>query len=80
MDKFNEVFLAIKKRSQEQTKFAELHDFKQIAQEAGITQKALEPYLKRLCDRGLIEYSAQEQYIYLTSLGKELQGVSMEQV
>jgi predicted transcriptional regulator len=77
MNDFNKVFLAIKKQVEKQNKLAEV-GFQSISKDSKIPIKKLPEYLDYLQDAGLIKYSTDEQYIYLTAFGKKQESLVKE--
>ncbi|MCW3124315.1 MAG: hypothetical protein JWQ38_3807 [Flavipsychrobacter sp.] len=71
MNNLDKVFSALKKQCERQKTFAELNNFDLVAKEAGISVDKLPAYLKHLQDIGLIKYSIEDNYIYLTRQGHE---------
>ncbi|MCD6013769.1 MAG: hypothetical protein K0Q79_3631 [Flavipsychrobacter sp.] len=71
MNRFNEVFLAIKKQCFKQRHIAEIDCFEKVAKEAKIPLDKLHTYLKHLQDIGVIKYSVNDKYIYLTTFGRK---------
>jgi len=71
MDDFDRVFFAVKKECGKQTKFAEVYSLEIIAKESKIPLNKLPLYLHHLQELGLIKYSVNDNYIYLTALGKK---------
>jgi predicted transcriptional regulator len=67
---FNEVFLAVKSQCEKQKQFAEVSNFDAIAKQADVPLHSLEMYFKHLHDIGLVRYSMEEKYVYLTTLGR----------
>lgn len=70
MNKFNDVFLSIKKHCTNQKHIAEI-DFETICKETHIPVDQLPMYLKQLKESGLINYSMEDRYIHLTPFGKK---------
>jgi predicted transcriptional regulator len=70
MNKFNEVFLAVKSCLTENEKH-ESECFSSVAERANVPIEKLEFYLSTLQDLGLIKYSTKDRTIKLTSFGKK---------
>lgn len=71
MNRFNEVFLIIRKRCEQEQKLAEIRCFETVAKEANVPLTQLHIYLDHLKELGLIQYSMEDKYIYLTAFGKK---------
>jgi hypothetical protein len=71
MNRFNNVFLAIKKLCGSSGKMEHEDCFETLAKEAEIPLVRLEFYLDTLQDLGLIKYSFDDCVIRLTSFGKQ---------
>ena len=80
MSNFNKVFLVVKKKCTEQKNFAEINCFPTIAKEAGVPKDKLSLYLNHLQEIGLIKYSMDENYIYLTAQGHKQDNVDKVEI
>jgi hypothetical protein len=70
MNKFNEVFLAVKSCLTANEKL-DGECFSMIAERANVPVEKLEFYLSTLQDLGLIKYSTKDRTIKLTAFGKK---------
>lgn len=70
MNSIDKVLFAIKAECGRQTRLAEVYCLERIAIRAGLRTELLMQYLDELQQKGLIEYSAKDCYIYMTREGK----------